>query len=123
MCILLVLLNSKHIPLHSYVCPQSLDRWLHDQNICEPLISLVHTSTILLPLTIRRSNIQRSTKHLIYCLIKQTAETPPALLELLCTTPSHGCYHVVCSRYDWHRGESKSLFLPSLHAHIFVSIY
>lgn len=83
----------------------------------------VHTNTILAPPTIRRSNIQRSTKHLIYCLIKQAAETPPAPVELLCTTPSHGCYHVVCSRYDWRRGESKSLFLPSLHAHIFVSIY
>lgn len=76
-----------------------------------------------LPPTIRRSNIQRSTKHLIYCLIKQAAETPPALVELLCTTPSQGCYHVVCSRYDWHRGEGKSLFLPSFHAHIFMSIY
>jgi hypothetical protein len=69
----------------------------------------VHTNTILAPPAIRRSNIQRSTKHLIYCLIKQTAETPPALVELLCTTPSHGCYHVVCSRYDRHRGERKAL--------------
>jgi len=72
---------------------------------------------------IRQSNIQRSTKHLIYCLIKQTAETPPALVELLCTPPSHGCYHVVCSRYDWPRGESKGLFLPSLHAYIYIYIY
>jgi len=49
-------------------------------------------------------NLQRCSKHVIYCLIKQRAGNLSVLVELLCRTHSQCCHHVVCSRNNWHCG-------------------
>jgi hypothetical protein len=88
------------------------------QNICEfsHLFRFMYAQLSLSP-HISCGNLQRCSKRVIYCLIKQRAGNLSVLVELLCRTHCQCCHHVVCSRNNWHRGVTSSLYLPSLHTH------
>ena len=99
----------------------TLQETIAGQNICEfsHLFRFMYAQLSLSP-RISCGNLQRCSKHVIYCLIKQRAGNLSVLVELLCRTHSQCCHHVVCSRNNWHRGVSKSPNLASLYIYIHI---
>lgn len=95
-----------------------LQKTIAGQNICEfsHLFRFMYAQ-LSFSLHISCGNLQRCSKHVIYCLIKQRAGNLSMLVELLCRTHSQCCHHVGYSRNNWHRGVDKSLYLASLYTH------
>ena len=115
----LTLFTRSNVLLYSHCCQYSVDNWTPVGtyvNSTIPFGSCTYSQLSLSP-HVSCGNLQRCSKHLIYCLIKQRAGNLSVLVELWCRTHCQCCHHVVGSRNSWHRSVSKSFYLLSLNTH------